>query len=71
MCHCCVYFLVNQVFLILLLIQADQDIILAVFERFHPAYSLNFVEHLLYVILLLFSLLTLHFKVVGVPHLIE
>lgn len=32
---------------------------------------LNFVEHLLYVILLLFSLLTLNFKVVGVPHLIE
>lgn len=30
---------------------ADQDIILAVFEKLHPAYSLSFVDHLLYFIL--------------------
>lgn len=70
MCQCCIYFLVNQVFLIILLFEADQDIILAVFERLHPAYSLNFIDHLLCYFTLSFSLLASHVKVVGVPHLI-
>lgn len=51
MCQCCVYFLVNQVFLILLLFAADQNIMLAVFEKWHAAYSLSFVDHLSYFIL--------------------
>lgn len=51
MCQCCLYFLVNQVFLILLLFAADQDIILAGFEKWHAAYSLSFVDHLSYFIL--------------------
>lgn len=45
------YFLVKQVFLILLLSQAGQGITLAVFERLRPACSSNFIDHLLYVIL--------------------
>lgn len=50
-CVSVAYFLVNQVFLILLLFAADQDIILAVFEKWHAAYSLSFVDHLSYFIL--------------------